>query len=355
MAHAQALRSVAGAPTRPLVIGLQALGLAVAFYLLGSQLTSLTHRMRLFDGMIFGGSALTLWLLRPLIRFWGARLIAAMMGLAIVFQSLRFGALLVGIDVELPPEAALDLRGSIGIGALVIDLVIALFITSAFVLLQQERLRERIERLVVTDPLTGALNRRGMMPLLDGAWAQAQRHGRPMSVVLLDLDHFKRVNDQHGHATGDEVLAGFADRVGAQLRKSDALGRWGGEEFLVLLTDTDLAGAHGVAERLRQAVAARPMASRGLRITVSAGVSCLDADACRSGADTLAGLLKLLDDADRRLYLAKQQRNCVVSTEAGAKRSDTASAIPEDPPAGQAVSGLGHRPVQQPGGVVFGA
>jgi diguanylate cyclase (GGDEF)-like protein len=314
VAHAQAVRSVAGRPARPWLVAAQALGLSLLFVVPASQMASLTHRMRWFDGMILCAAALTLWWLRPLLRFWGARLIALMMTLALVFQGLRFGALLVGIDAELPPEAAYSLRTSVRPASLVVDLVIALFVTAGFVLLLQERLRERIERLVVTDALTGSLNRHGIMPMLDAAWAQAQRHGRPLSVVLFDLDHFKRVNDQHGHGVGDEVLAGFAARVGAQLRESDVLSRWGGEEFLLLLADTELAGAHRVAERLRQLVAGTPMAG-SLRVTVSAGVASFVGGGSPSDPQTTRDLLELLDTADRRLYLAKRQRNCVVSSE----------------------------------------
>jgi len=314
VAHAQAVRSVAGRPAAHWMVGAQALGLSLMFVLPASQMASLTQRMRWFDGMFLCGAAMTLWLLRPLLRFWGARLIALMMALAVVVQVLRFGALLVGINTELPPEAVHSLRASVRPGILVLDLVIAVFVTGGFVLLLQERLRERIERLVVTDALTGSLNRRGIMPMLDAAWAQAQRHGLPLSVVMFDLDHFKRVNDQHGHATGDEVLAGFAACVGAQLRKSDVLSRWGGEEFLLLMTDTDLNGAHLVAERLRQSVASTPMSGR-LNVTVSAGVACYRGHSMLPSPQTARDLLELLDTADRRLYLAKRQRNCVVSAE----------------------------------------
>ena len=315
VAHAHALRSVAGRPARPTVMLGQTVALAFCFYLLGISLSSLTHRIRLFDGMMLCGACVTLWLLKPLFRFWGARLIAAVMALAIAFQGVRFGALLLGIDVELPAEAVQDLRRSVRPSTMVLDLLIALLMTGAFALLQQERLRERIEHLLVTDALTGALNRHGIMPLLDRAWSEARRGGRSMSVVMLDIDHFKRVNDQHGHATGDQVLAGFARCVGAHLRQSDALSRWGGEEFLVLLTDTDLVDAHALAERLRRAVALTPLSEPGVRVTVSAGVASFASAAGDPHADTTRGLLQLLDAADRRLYLAKRQRNCVTSDE----------------------------------------
>lgn len=314
VAHAQAVRSVAGRPVNPWMVGAQALGLSLLLMLPASQMTSLTHRMRWLDGILFCAAALTLWLLRPLLRFWGARLIALMMTLGMVFQGARFGALLLGIDVELSPAAVLTLRASVRPAGLVVDLIIALFVTGGFVLLLQERLRERIERLVVTDALTGSLNRRGIMPILDAEWAQTQRHGRPMSVVMFDLDHFKRINDQHGHAMGDEVLVAFAERVRAQLRSNDVFSRWGGEEFLLLLGNTDLNNAHLVADRLRQSIASSPMAG-SLIVTVSAGVACVWERGVPASPQVTRDLLELLDTADRRLYLAKRQRNCVVSAE----------------------------------------
>jgi len=127
----------------------------------------------------------------------------------------------------------------------------------------QDELRARnaeLEQLVTTDVLTGLRNRRFLSAELERAVSRARRHGLGLAVLLLDIDHFKRVNDEHGHAAGDEVLAAVAVRMGAALRTEDVLARWGGEEFLALAPDTGQVGAAVLAERLRAAVAAEPVA-----------------------------------------------------------------------------------------------
>jgi diguanylate cyclase (GGDEF)-like protein len=309
--HVQAIRRVAGHEAGATTVLMQAAGLALLFGVPAAMSDSLTLRMRLFDAMLGCSAAVTLWALRPLMHFWGARLIALMMVVALVYQSARFGSVLLGMGHELPDAAIDHLQQAVRPGTLVLDLVISLFVTGGFVLLLQERLRARIERLVVTDALTGALNRRGLMPLLDRSLAQAQRHQRPMSLVLFDLDHFKRVNDQHGHATGDAVLSGFAARIASQLRAADALARWGGEEFLLLLPDTALEDARTLAERLRQSVASGPLAPGAPPVTVSGGI--VSTQQMASTRDAAQALLALLDEADKRLYRAKRQRNCMAA------------------------------------------
>lgn len=321
--HVHALRLVSGHAARPWVVAVQSLGVAALFYLAVTPLDSVVDRLYVFDLMLICASLVTLWVLRPLMRFWGARLIAFMMIAALLFQGVRLCSAVLGWGIA--PFLATDGGPfiSVRVGDMVFDLLISLVVTAGFALLIQERLRERIERLVVTDALTGSLNRHGIMPLLNGALAQAHRHGRPLSVVMFDLDHFKRINDQHGHATGDQVLAGFAAHVGAQLRESDQLSRWGGEEFLLLLADTERAAAHAVAERLRQSVAQTPMDGQALQVTVSAGVASLEGESLQPQVPTARSLLELLDTADRRLYLAKRQRNCVVSSEQESRSGTT--------------------------------
>lgn len=110
------------------------------------------------------------------------------------------------------------------------------------------------------DPLTGLPNRRSIFGELHKAFDLARRHGRPLSVILCDLDHFKRVNDELGHPAGDEVLKAFGARVRGVLRESDSAGRIGGEEFLLVLPETDLEGARWLAERVRNALAQAPVA-----------------------------------------------------------------------------------------------
>ena len=156
-----------------------------------------------------------------------------------------------------------------------------------------------------TDALTGLLNRRGFEAQMSFALALARRSGRPLSLIAVDVDHFKRVNDTHGHEAGDEVLRRLARTLQDWLRASDVVARLGGEEFVALLPDTDLAGAQSIAQALVAAVAAQQDPLVGA-ITVSAGVARL-----RGPQDTGADLLRRGDAA---LYAAKDQgrnRVCV--------------------------------------------
>jgi diguanylate cyclase (GGDEF)-like protein len=155
----------------------------------------------------------------------------------------------------------------------------------------------RLEQMASTDPLTGAANRARFEERL---LAEQQRHdrapGMPFSVLLFDIDRFKQVNDTWGHPQGDLVLKGIVQQVQSQLRSIDTLARWGGEEFTVLLPQTDAAEAHAVAEKLRLAVAQAAFGQAG-RVTVSFGVAT-----CQAG-ESGAGLLERADEA---LYRAKR-------------------------------------------------
>lgn len=159
-----------------------------------------------------------------------------------------------------------------------------------------------MQALAVTDALTGLPNRRALTELLTAQMALSYRGEQTLSVVLIDVDHFKQVNDRHGHAVGDAVLVQLGEVLQSQVRVSDRVGRWGGEEFLVVAPATTLWAAADVAERIRQSVAEWPFAHQQ-EVTISLGVTqVLPGD----GLDTL------LQRADRALYRAKQRgRNCV--------------------------------------------
>jgi two-component system cell cycle response regulator len=150
----------------------------------------------------------------------------------------------------------------------------------------------RLEAQLREDALTGLSNRRAILTQLGGVVSAARRHGHPLSIAILDLDHFKRVNDSHGHKIGDHVLVTAAHAVGTHLREEDQLGRLGGEEFLVLLPDTNVEAAVLVAEKLRVAVACAPTA---VPVTVSIGLATWDGEAPED----------LLQRADEALYGAK--------------------------------------------------
>ncbi|MFO7916664.1 MAG: GGDEF domain-containing protein [Anaerolineae bacterium] len=170
-----------------------------------------------------------------------------------------------------------------------------------------ERLYAEVQNLSITDPLTGLYNRRGFFKAGRSEMERARRYGHTLSAIIFDLDHFKQVNDTYGHATGDRVLEEMAARCESTLRKVDIFGRYGGEEFAVLLPETALEKAKAVAERLRHA-AIRPIETEEgeLTVTISLGVA-----ATRNDTTQLEDLLRRADGA---LYEAKasgRNRTCL--------------------------------------------
>ena len=163
--------------------------------------------------------------------------------------------------------------------------------------LELEQKSQALERLSVTDPLTGLPNRRALDESLSQELERSLRYGQPLTVVIMDVDHFKQVNDAHGHAVGDLVLQRFASVMGTQIRANDMVGRWGGEEFLLLCPCTGAEGGLSLAEKLRALLAAQEFDGLGGR-TASFGVATL-----REG-DTLQSLLSR---ADAALYEAKRR------------------------------------------------
>ncbi|MGH2829009.1 MAG: diguanylate cyclase, partial [Actinomycetota bacterium] len=188
---------------------------------------------------------------------------------------------------------------------------LASFAAQASVAIDNVFLREEAERLALTDPLTGVPNRRAMERLLESEAERAVRYGTKTTVLMIDLDHFKDVNDRFGHMDGDRVLVETCRRIGATVRAGvDTLARYGGEEFVLILPETPPAGGVTVAEKILRAMSAHPFPiAGGRRVTVSIGVACLPGDG--PGADDA------LHAADMALYRAKQGgRNCVVPTAA---------------------------------------
>jgi two-component system cell cycle response regulator len=172
----------------------------------------------------------------------------------------------------------------------------------------EQSLRDMIDekrRLATTDALTGANNRHYFDKHVSRELKRVRRFGGPLSILLLDIDHFKAVNDRHGHSVGDDVLVEFAGRIAAALpRDFDWCARVGGEEFVVVLPQTDLPGAIVVAEKLRQYVANAPIktGAGNLAITVSIGVAAL----CCMPPGEAPAVDDLLDLADKALYRSKQ-------------------------------------------------
>ncbi len=176
----------------------------------------------------------------------------------------------------------------------VLSIAVIFTIANAFTLMVSERLREELARKANHDALTGLLNRRGLELITDRLFAATRRTQQPLAALMMDLDHFKRINDGYGHAAGDGVLVAFAKLVAAHLREGDIFARMGGEEFIALLPGCDLATAAGVAERIRCELARN---SAPPRATVSIGVA--------SDADGRVEVTDLIRHADAALYQAK--------------------------------------------------
>lgn len=169
-----------------------------------------------------------------------------------------------------------------------------------------DRVRERLTVLATHDDLTGIHNRRHFMAVVQREWDRARRYHTPAAMLLIDADHFKRVNDTHGHLCGDELLRSIAKAVGESLRQADVLARFGGEELIVFLPHTDPLGALDVAERVREQVQAVSVAWKDttMSTTVSIGVAPMRAE--------LPSLDWMIHEADTALYAAKAAgRNCV--------------------------------------------
>lgn len=185
----------------------------------------------------------------------------------------------------------------------------ATFAGQAAMAIENAKMFGEIKRLAATDPLTGLSNRRQFFELAVSELDRARRYERPLCAVMVDIDHFKRVNDQHGHAVGDRVLQEVARRLRDTVRKSDTVARYGGEEFALLMPETDAPAALTAAERVRAAVATTPISvgePPPLEITISAGVAAIRPD------DRM--IEALLERADIALYAAKNAgRNRVCS------------------------------------------
>ena len=165
------------------------------------------------------------------------------------------------------------------------------------------RQNQELQALATTDPLTGCMNRRSFFAAFETQWSSASRYGHPLSCIMVDVDHFKRINDRHGHSTGDLVLRHVADLLKQLARDTDVVCRYGGEEFCILLPQITIEGAMQAAERFRNGIETKPCA--GIAVTASVGVSSIELKAGNPQA--------LLDQADKSLYAAKRSgRNRVV-------------------------------------------
>ena len=173
--------------------------------------------------------------------------------------------------------------------------------------MENQRAKDEFERISRMDFLTDALNRRAFYAELEKELSRSRRERQPTALIVLDLDHFKTVNDRHGHLAGDEALQQFVRATRSELRPYDMLGRFGGEEFTVLLPNTSTRDACVIAERIRARLQSHPIGPDGTVVTVSAGV----ADSLE--AEVREDFVRLIGVADERLYHAKRERNAVAA------------------------------------------
>jgi diguanylate cyclase (GGDEF)-like protein/PAS domain S-box-containing protein len=194
-----------------------------------------------------------------------------------------------------------------------------------------QRQNQELQVMATQDPLTRCLNRRSFFEKFEMEFNRAKRYGTALSCIMIDIDHFKSVNDTHGHQAGDHVLEGVAHRIRSQLRESDIICRYGGEEFCVLLTHTDADSSARAAERFRNAVSSREVS--GIQVTISLGISCVEFGA--------GNPQELLSQADTALYAAKHSgRNTAIRWDICKDRfSHTYTGIPEEPPGEDAQDG----------------
>lgn len=266
-----------------------------ALLLLAMLLGSRTGALQVALGFLFLFSLITLFLGAVAVR-GGQR--AARYFLVAAFAAM-VGAASTALSVwGVIPYSAWSFR-AVEMGMLADATLLALALTYQFRLGQAQLMRA--ERLARLDPLTGINNRRAFQDIAAPIWGISQRHGRDLAVILLDIDRFKRINDLHGHGCGDQVLVAVAAVLKDHVRQQDVIVRWGGEEFLLLLPETDLNMAAALAERLRGVIAGIRVAGAGgqIEVTASFGVA--------QRGHHHPSLESLISSADHLLYRSKAQ------------------------------------------------
>jgi diguanylate cyclase (GGDEF)-like protein len=284
-------------------------GLAVPFALLAGEAASAI----LFGGLVYGtllaGVAGIAWQARPPATYRSRGILAA----CFAFAALSFCARGTSAAIASDPMLAFASPAGFAAATFIAACAAALVSSFGFLLLHKERAEAEALRLATMDPLTATYNRRTFHEIAERELARARRAGQPLSIIMVDIDHFRAINEKHGQRVGDEVLQRVADLMRSALRKEDMLVRFGGEEFLVLLPEVAGPGAVVVGGRIRKAVAAGDIAvgAHRLAVTVSAGVSArLD-----EGPESMDSLIARADEA---LALAKRRgRNRVVALSLG--------------------------------------
>lgn len=224
------------------------------------------------------------------------------------FHCIHHGKPVRAVDARINGAGGQHLQTQVSMAPLPWEGLPVLYVVVADITTLKES-EERLRLLAITDPLTGLFNRRYFMELANREIGRSRRYGGTVSLMSIDIDHFKHINDGFGHAIGDLALKTFADACRDTMRSIDVLARMGGEEFAILLPETGLEAAQSVAERIRQRIEelSIPAGNRTVHFTVSIGIS-----SCLGGGRTLDSLLSSADEA---LYRAKKAgRNRVVAT-----------------------------------------
>jgi diguanylate cyclase (GGDEF)-like protein len=291
----------------------RAIGSGVAYLLAVAYLTA-SMIVALFDGKsdlvrAVGVAAAFTWAPLILVVIWlglaprpGPRLATIAYGAMLIPGVVFVASTLLGAREASPRTIEMLVRGYA-------TNILFLMLLSVFGRLNERYMRysvmaETMQYLALTDALTGLPNRRALARQLDRELSRARRYGRALTVGLLDVDHFKAVNDTHGHHVGDRVLREVGRIAREELRDTDVLGRWGGEEFLLIAPETGLPQGLALAERVRARVAAAPIVDR-VRVTVSIGVASVRGD------EEIKDVLRRADDA---LYDAKTRGRDRVAT-----------------------------------------
>ena len=267
-------------------------------------------RVAVISGVLAALSASTAWDVQRGTRRQFELRYGVLLALPLLLGAAVFGARSLRAIVS--PQtivAEVTANSALNIGSAMVYMIVALVFQLTLVTLVVSRLVSELKRASRHDPLTGLLNRRAIDEALAAEVQRVRRLGAPFSVLMLDVDHFKPINDTHGHAAGDRALQHLATLLSSQMRDIDRVGRYGGEEFVVLLPGTPQEQAHGLAQRLCEKVAALPPMWRDapLPVTVSIGVAEWLGDS--------DGLPALMARADAALYRAKEDgRNRVVTT-----------------------------------------
>jgi diguanylate cyclase (GGDEF)-like protein len=281
----------------PLLVG-------VFFYLALSDFVART----IVSGIVFGGAMLVIAIAVHRIAPDGKPARWMLMG-AYVLGGFTF--VVRGLLITIDPAS---LKGflvptPLQVMSLLVGLVVVLLSSIGFILLHLERAEEAAQRLAIIDPLTSVFNRRTFLELADKEIARAQRTQSALSLVMIDIDHFKKINDENGHQAGDEVLRRAVDAIKLCLRREDLLVRYGGEEFCILVPGVGVDQASLLAERAREAVQKLriPVRDNVLAVTISAGVTAMR----RSVEENIEQMVARADEA---LYLAKGAgRNRVIT------------------------------------------